>query len=83
MKVLITGVAGFLELHTVQKFDLLGYEIIALDNINSYYETDLKYVRLNIKYIRKTKELLQSKLQVFFWKIAAVLKYDLVSKKST
>ena len=68
MKVLITGVAGFLEMHTVQKFDLLGYEIIALDNINSYYETDLKYARLNIKYIRKTKELLQ---------------YDLVSKKST
>ena len=68
MKVLITGVAGFLEMHTVQKFDLLGYDIIALDNINSYYETDLKYARLNIKYIRKTKELLQSKLQVFFGK---------------
>ncbi len=46
MKVLITGAAGFIGMHTVQKFAILGYEIIALDNINSYYETDLKYARL-------------------------------------
>ena len=46
MKVLITGAAGFIGMHTVQKFAFLGYEIIALDNINSYYETDLKYARL-------------------------------------
>ena len=45
-KILITGAAGFIGMHTVQKFALLGYEIIALDNINSYYETDLKYARL-------------------------------------
>jgi len=46
MKALITGAAGFIGMHTVQKFAFLGYEIIALDNINSYYETDLKYARL-------------------------------------
>jgi UDP-glucuronate 4-epimerase len=46
MKILITGAAGFIGMHTVQKFAFLGYEIIALDNINSYYETDLKYARL-------------------------------------
>lgn len=33
MKVLITVVAGFLGMHTVQKFDLSGYETIALYNI--------------------------------------------------
>ena len=46
MKVLITGSAGFIGMHTVQKFASLGYEVIGLDNINSYYETELKYARL-------------------------------------
>lgn len=46
MKILITGAAGFIGMHTAQKFASLGYEVIGLDNINSYYETDLKYARL-------------------------------------
>ena len=47
MKALITGAAGFIGMHTVQKFASLGYDVIGLDNINSYYETELKYARLN------------------------------------
>lgn len=47
MKVLITGAAGFIGMHTVQKFAELGHTVVGLDNINSYYETDLKYARLN------------------------------------
>ena len=47
MKVLITGAAGFIGMHTVQKFADLGHKVVGLDNINSYYETDLKYARLN------------------------------------
>ena len=47
MKVLITGAAGFIGMHTVQKFADLGHTVVGLDNINSYYETDLKYARLN------------------------------------
>ena len=46
MKALITGAAGFIGMHTVQKFASLGYDVIALDNINAYYETELKYDRL-------------------------------------
>ena len=33
MKALITVAAGFIGMHTVQKFAFLGYEIIALYNI--------------------------------------------------
>ena len=47
MKILITGAAGFIGMHTVQKFADLEHTVVALDNINSYYETDLKYARLN------------------------------------
>jgi UDP-glucuronate 4-epimerase len=46
MKILITGAAGFIGMHAVSKFASLGHEVTGLDNINAYYETDLKYARL-------------------------------------
>ena len=55
MKILITGSAGFIGMHATQKFASLGYEVVGLDNINSYYETDLKYARLNELGIQKDK----------------------------
>ncbi len=47
MKILITGAAGFIGMHAVSRFASLGHEVTGLDNINAYYETDLKYARLN------------------------------------
>lgn len=46
MKILITGAAGFIGMHAVAKFASQGHEVIGLDNINAYYQTDLKYARL-------------------------------------
>jgi UDP-glucuronate 4-epimerase len=46
MKVLVTGAAGFIGMHTVIKLIQLDYEVIGLDNINAYYDTSLKYGRL-------------------------------------
>jgi UDP-glucuronate 4-epimerase len=46
MKILITGVAGFIGMHTALRLIKEGHEIIGLDNINSYYDTNLKYRRL-------------------------------------
>jgi len=48
MKILVTGAAGFIGFHLVRRLVKEGYEILALDNINDYYSTDLKYDRLNI-----------------------------------
>jgi UDP-glucuronate 4-epimerase len=70
MKVLITGAAGFIGMHTVQKFASLNYEVIALDNINAYYETELKYDRLNELGIQKNhleyNKLLQGNANISF-----------------
>ncbi len=63
MKILITGSAGFIGMHTAQKLAQAGHEIIGLDNINSYYETQLKFNRLlqlgidkeDIQYNKKLK----------------------------
>jgi len=46
-KILITGTAGFIGFHVSKKLLKDGYEIIGLDNINDYYDTRLKYDRLN------------------------------------
>jgi UDP-glucuronate 4-epimerase len=46
MKILVTGAAGFIGFFTAQKLLDLGYEVIGLDNLNDYYDTDLKKARL-------------------------------------
>jgi UDP-glucuronate 4-epimerase len=46
MKVLVTGAAGFIGMHTSLKLVQLGYDVIGLDNINAYYDKSLKYGRL-------------------------------------
>ena len=42
MKILITGVAGFIGFHLAKKLIEQGHEIVGIDNINDYYDTDLK-----------------------------------------
>ena len=47
-RVLITGAAGFIGMHTTIKFLSEGWEVIGLDNLNSYYSVDLKLDRIKI-----------------------------------
>jgi len=47
MKILVTGTAGFIGYHLATKLLELGHEVIGLDNINDYYDVNLKYARLN------------------------------------
>ena len=48
--ILITGAAGFIGSFLVKKFLGSGYQVIGIDNINSYYDKNLKLKRLkNIK----------------------------------
>ena len=45
-RILITGTAGFIGFHLVRSLLRSDYDIFGLDNINDYYEVDLKYGRL-------------------------------------
>jgi len=46
MKILVTGTAGFIGFHLAKKLLERGDEVIGIDNINDYYDVNLKYGRL-------------------------------------
>lgn len=46
MKILVTGVAGFIGFHMARSLVNEEHNIIGIDNINSYYDVRLKYARL-------------------------------------
>ena len=70
MKILITGVAGFIGFYLSEYLANRGDEIIGLDNINDYYDVSIKYGRLKSLGIEKSaikynKLILSSKFRNF------------------
>ena len=46
MKILVTGCAGFIGMHTAQRLLERGDEVYGIDNLNDYYDVQLKLDRL-------------------------------------
>ena len=46
MKVLVTGIAGFIGFHVAKRLLDEGHEVVGLDNLNDYYDVQLKIDRL-------------------------------------
>ena len=73
MKILITGIAGFIGMHTAIRLQELGHIVMGFDNLNSYYDPELKSERV---------EVLKEK-GINFWKADltdAGAMYDIVSQ---
>jgi UDP-glucuronate 4-epimerase len=63
VKILVTGTAGFIGFHLAKKLLQRGDEVVGLDNINNYYDVNLKYARLEELGIKK-EEIENNKLVV-------------------
>ena len=46
MKYLVTGAAGFIGSATVERLNALGHQVVGVDNLNDYYDVNLKKARL-------------------------------------
>jgi UDP-glucuronate 4-epimerase len=46
MKLLVTGAAGFIGYHLCEHYLKKGYHVVGLDNLNDYYDVNLKFGRL-------------------------------------
>ena len=54
MKILITGVGGFIGFHLAENLLKKGHTIIGVDNLNNYYDVNLKKDRIkNLKNLKK------------------------------
>ena len=47
MQILVTGAAGFIGYHLIKKILNKNKKVIGIDNVNSYYDTNLKKDRIN------------------------------------
>jgi UDP-glucuronate 4-epimerase len=48
MKILVTGAAGFIGFHLSNVLVKQGHQVVGMDNINDYYDVNLKYARLEV-----------------------------------
>lgn len=85
MKILITGAAGFIGFHLGSALAKRGDEVVGLDNINDYYDVNLKFARLKNLGISREKikenELISSEIYPNFSFIKADLSDAATLKK--
>ena len=46
MRVLVTGAAGFIGMHSSKRLLERGHEVVGIDNLNAYYDPALKHARI-------------------------------------
>lgn len=63
MKILVTGVAGFIGFHVASELLNRGYVVIGVDNLNDYYDVGLKRSRLELLAQRRGFSFVESSVE--------------------
>jgi UDP-glucuronate 4-epimerase len=83
MKILVTGAAGFIGFHTCLKLVSQGHEVYGIDNINDYYDPQLKFDRLNeLGFSEAESKLFKKEVQSTKFRYLQFLRIDLVDGDS-
>jgi UDP-glucuronate 4-epimerase len=82
-RILITGAAGFIGMHTSIKFLTEGWNVVGLDNMNDYYSVSLKRDRINeIKSFALQSEgdfhMIEADLNSLLWNSTEIITVDAV-----
>ena len=80
MNILITGCAGFIGYHLANNITLKNINVYGIDNLNSYYSTKLKNLRLSILKKKKNFKFIKADISNFkqLDKVFGKYKIDLV-----
>ncbi|MCC8174000.1 MAG: NAD-dependent epimerase/dehydratase family protein [Odoribacter sp.] len=78
MNILVTGTAGFIGSYLAEKLSVLGHNIVGIDSINNYYDTELKINRLKKGGITEIKE--EKENRSLLYPNYCFLKIDLCNK---
>jgi len=62
MRILVTGVAGFIGFHVARRFLTDGHEVVGLDSVNHYYDVRLKEARLALLQQERSFEFVRAML---------------------
>lgn len=77
-KILITGAAGFIGFHLLKRLSEYGHTILGIDNINDYYDLQLKFDRLEeLGFNKKDASVFFKKVQSKKYKNLSFLKIDI------
>ncbi|HPZ08895.1 MAG TPA: NAD-dependent epimerase/dehydratase family protein, partial [Candidatus Eremiobacteraeota bacterium] len=77
--ILVTGIAGFIGFHITRRLIKEAYEVTGMDNINNYYDRELKYGRL--KELGINKEFIDYN-KLLFYKNLKFLKLNLEDREN-
>ena len=78
MPILVTGAAGFIGFHICKRLILNDDEVIGFDNLNSYYDINLKKARLNLlKNYKKNWKFIKLDIEKEEYKIKVIVHLEL------
>lgn len=80
MKYLITGTAGFIGFHLANELLKRGHQVVGIDNINDYYDVNLKFKRLETAGIDVSKIVRHEPIKSSIFPSYTFIKMDLVDK---
>lgn len=81
MKILVTGVAGFIGTFVCKVLLDRGHQVVGIDNLNNYYDVNLKYGRLAFLGIEKEKCIDNALVNSDLYSLFHFVKLDIIDKQ--